>query len=97
MPSTAVYSSPPTAAATRSPYSPSTPRAATLAGYALDCVWDINRRYHAMCAYLADIAFGNWSNRRHRAGHDLCRLDPRTGPSSPLAAQPPSPTRLHLT
>jgi len=35
--------------------------AATLAGYASDCVWDISKGYYAMCAYVAATAFGNWS------------------------------------
>ncbi len=37
------------------------PLAATLAGFALDCVWDIDRGYYAMCAYVAATAVGNWS------------------------------------
>lgn len=37
------------------------PLAATLAGYALDCVRDIGKGYYAMCAYVAATAFGNWS------------------------------------
>ncbi len=37
------------------------PLAATLTGYALDCVWDIGKGYYAMCAYVAATAFGNWS------------------------------------
>lgn len=37
------------------------PLAATLAGYALDCFWDIGQGYYAMCAYVAATAFGNWS------------------------------------
>lgn len=37
------------------------PLAATLVGYALDCVWDIGKGYYAMCAYVAATAFGNWS------------------------------------
>jgi hypothetical protein len=35
--------------------------AATLAGYASDCVWDISKGYYAMCAYVAATAFDNWS------------------------------------
>lgn len=35
--------------------------AATLAGYASDCVWDIGKGYYAMCSYVAATAFGNWS------------------------------------
>jgi len=37
------------------------PLAATLMGYALDCVWDIGNGYYAICAYVAATAFGNWS------------------------------------
>ena len=38
-----------------------TPLLATLAGYALDCVWDVDQGYYAMCAYVAATAFGSWS------------------------------------
>jgi hypothetical protein len=34
------------------------PLAASLAGLALDCFWDIDHGYHAMCAYVAATAFG---------------------------------------
>jgi len=37
------------------------PLAATFAGYASDCVWNIGKGYYAMCAYVAATAFGNWS------------------------------------
>ncbi|MGH3871083.1 MAG: hypothetical protein ACRDSR_06125 [Pseudonocardiaceae bacterium] len=37
------------------------PLAATLVGYALDCVWDISKGYYAMCAYVAAFAVGDWS------------------------------------
>lgn len=37
------------------------PLTATLAGYALDCYWDIGKGYYAMCAYVAATAFANWS------------------------------------
>jgi hypothetical protein len=34
---------------------------ATLTGYALDCAWDIDNGYYAMCAYVAATAFANRS------------------------------------
>lgn len=37
------------------------PLAAILAGYALDCGWDVDKGYYAMCAYTAATAFGSWS------------------------------------
>lgn len=37
------------------------PLAATVAGFALDCLWDIDQGYYAMCAYVAATAFGNQS------------------------------------
>jgi hypothetical protein len=32
---------------------------ATLIGYAVDCAWDIDKGYYAMCAYVAATAFAN--------------------------------------
>lgn len=34
------------------------PLAATLAGYAADCLWDIDQGYFTVCAYVAATAFG---------------------------------------
>ena len=34
---------------------------ATLIGYAVDCSWDIDKRYYSMCAYVAATAFANAS------------------------------------
>jgi hypothetical protein len=34
---------------------------ATLLGYAVDCAWDIDKGYYAMCAYVAATACANWS------------------------------------